>query len=82
MIKRFCDVCREEIPDSELYFDLTPERRGNTILGVTDDEELYVKPYIRNHAILCSECFRDVFLHGKYPSKAYNDKYYHGGGNK
>lgn len=66
MLKRFCEVCNHEIKAEELYFDLTPERCGNAIIGV-DDDELYAKPYIHNHANLCMDCFKAIFLRHRYP---------------
>ena len=68
MLKRFCEVCNHEIKADELYFDLTPERCGNAIIGVDDDEQ-YAKTYIHNHANLCSKCFKDIFLRHRYPIK-------------
>lgn len=68
MFKRFCDVCKKEIKDRELYFDLTPERCNNEIIAVCDDE-MYVKPYIYNHINLCGGCFKDIFLRHRYPIK-------------
>lgn len=79
MLKRFCDVCKEEIPDSELYFELSIMRKNSPIIAVDESNEKYAKPFIFNRAQLCGNCFEDIFLHGRYPSKAYDGKYYRGG---
>lgn len=66
MLKRFCDVCGSEIKDREIYFVLTPERCDNEIIAVNDDD-MYVEPYIYNHANICGGRFKDIFLRKRYP---------------
>lgn len=82
MLKRFCDVCKKEIPDSKLYFELSIMRKNLPLTAVDESDEKYAKPFLFNRAQLCGNCFSDIFLYGKYPSKAYDDRFYTGGENE